>query len=71
MILLTLITLKINKTVKKVFYHSSLIKMEPLIVNTTIKSPIEKVWEYFTHPEHIVNWNFAHESWECPKAWDG
>ena len=42
--------------------------MEPLIVNATIKSPVEKVWEYFTNPEHIVNWNFAHESWHCPKA---
>ena len=42
--------------------------MEPLIVNTTINSSVEKVWEYFTNPEHIVNWNFAHESWHCPKA---
>ena len=42
--------------------------MEPLIVTTTINTPIEKVWELFTNTEHIINWNFAHESWHCPKA---
>jgi uncharacterized protein YndB with AHSA1/START domain len=42
--------------------------MEPLIVTTTINTPIEKVWELFTNAEHIINWNFAHESWHCPKA---
>ena len=42
--------------------------MESLIVTTTINAPIEKVWELFTNAEHIINWNFAHESWHCPKA---
>lgn len=42
--------------------------MEPLIVTTQINSPLEKVWECFTEPEHIIHWNFAHESWHCPKA---
>lgn len=42
--------------------------MEPLIVNTTINASLENVWDSFTMPEHIVNWNFAHESWHCPKA---
>ncbi len=42
--------------------------MEPLIVTATINSPIEKVWDYFTSPDCIVDWNFAHESWECPSA---
>ena len=42
--------------------------MEPLIVNATINSPIEKVWDFFTKAEHIVHWNFAHESWHCPRA---
>ena len=41
--------------------------MEPLIVNVTINAPIEKVWAFFTEAEHIVNWNFAHESWHCAK----
>ena len=42
--------------------------MEPLIVNTTINAPLEKVWAFFTEAEHITRWNFAHETWHCPKA---
>jgi uncharacterized protein YndB with AHSA1/START domain len=29
---------------------------------------IAKAWEYYTGPEHIVNWNFASDDWCCPKA---
>lgn len=42
--------------------------MEPLIINATINAPVEKVWEFYNSSEHIVNWNFAHESWHCPKS---
>lgn len=39
-----------------------------ITVEVTIKAPIEKVWECFTSPKHVTQWNFAHESWECPSA---
>ena len=26
------------------------------------------VWECYTAPEHITNWNFADISWHCPSA---
>lgn len=42
--------------------------MDPIKIDLSIQKPIEKVWDYFNQPEHIVNWNFAHESWHCPKA---
>jgi uncharacterized protein YndB with AHSA1/START domain len=29
---------------------------------------VEKVWNYFTQPEHIVNWNFANDDWHSPSA---
>lgn len=35
-------------------------------VNTIIKAPVEKVWEYWTSPEHIKNWNHASEEWHSP-----
>lgn len=41
---------------------------EWIIVETTIKSPIEKVWELWTSPEHIIHWNNASEDWHTPKA---
>ncbi len=37
-------------------------------IQTTIKSDISNVWDCWTKPEHIVNWNFASEDWECPSA---
>lgn len=42
--------------------------MTLLTVSTTIHAPIEKVWEAFWKPEHIVHWCFASDDWHCPKA---
>ena len=42
--------------------------MEPITLKIRILEPIEKVWNYYTMPEHIVNWNFASDEWSCPKA---
>ncbi len=33
-----------------------------------IKSPVEKVWESWTTPKHIMKWNNASEDWHTPKA---
>lgn len=33
-----------------------------------INAPLEKVWEYYTKPEHITNWAFASDDWEAPSA---
>jgi len=42
--------------------------VQKLSISSEINKPIQAVWEAFNNPEHIVNWNFAHESWECPSA---
>lgn len=42
--------------------------METINITTNIKAPKQKVWEYLNDPKHIVNWNFAHESWSCPSS---
>lgn len=39
-----------------------------ITVSTEIVAPIEKVWDFWTNPKHIVNWNFASDDWCCPKA---
>lgn len=43
-------------------------EFQKITISTEIKATNEKVWDYYTKPEHIVNWNFAHESWCCPSA---
>ena len=37
-------------------------------IETTINAPINTVWEKWTKPEHIQNWNFASPDWHCPSA---
>ena len=37
-------------------------------IYSEISANRKKVWDYYTNPIHIVNWNFASEDWCCPKA---
>ncbi len=37
-----------------------------LTIHATINAPLEKVWDYWTQPEHITHWNFASHDWQCP-----
>ncbi len=39
-----------------------------ITVNTKINAPLQKVWDCWTKPKHITNWNFASNDWRCPKA---
>ncbi len=39
-----------------------------ITVKTSVKDTLENVWNKFTQPEHVVNWNFASDDWHCPKA---
>ena len=35
-------------------------------VQNTINAPIEKVWDLWTLPEHIMNWNNVSADWHTP-----
>lgn len=37
-------------------------------IETHVESGIEKVWECWTNPDHIIKWNFASADWCCPRA---
>ena len=37
-------------------------------IENTIKAPVEKVWKYWTSPEHIIKWNNASDDWHTPSA---
>ena len=43
-------------------------KLDKIKVQSTISVDKQKVWEYYTKPEHITKWNFADPSWHCPSA---
>jgi uncharacterized protein YndB with AHSA1/START domain len=39
-----------------------------ITVKTTIDAPVEKVWKYWSSPEHITQWNNASDDWHTPRA---
>lgn len=42
--------------------------MDTIQVQATITADKQKVWDYYTLPEHITKWNFAIDTWHCPSA---
>ena len=39
-----------------------------ITVKNTISSSIDKVWNFWTLPEHITKWSFASPDWHTPYA---
>jgi uncharacterized protein YndB with AHSA1/START domain len=39
-----------------------------ITVQSTINASIDKVWEFWTLPEHITKWSFASPEWHTPYA---
>ena len=39
-----------------------------ITIQATVNADSKKVWDCYTNPKHIVNWNFADPSWHCPAA---
>ncbi len=39
-----------------------------ITIETIVKAPVAKVWEYWTKPEHLVKWNNASDDWHTTKA---
>ncbi|MGQ3013970.1 MAG: SRPBCC family protein [Flavobacteriales bacterium] len=42
--------------------------MEQITVSSSVNAPVERVWEYWTNPQHIMKWNSASEDWHTPRA---
>lgn len=40
----------------------------PIKVTTQVNAPIDKVWEAWNAPEHIVKWNAASPEWHTTRA---
>lgn len=39
-----------------------------IVITEHIEAVPERVWEAWTEPKHIMGWNFAADTWECPRA---
>lgn len=41
---------------------------QPITVQTTVSAPLEQVWDAYTTPEDIMQWNAASDDWHTPAA---
>ncbi|ESU22859.1 hypothetical protein FEDK69T_17620 [Flavobacterium enshiense DK69] len=39
-----------------------------ITVTTSVNAPVDKVWKFWTRPEHITQWNNASDDWHTPQA---
>ncbi len=42
--------------------------LDKITIQAEVAVEKSKLWDYYTLPEHIINWNFADPSWHCPRA---
>jgi uncharacterized protein YndB with AHSA1/START domain len=42
--------------------------VKTITISVNVKLPLEKVWELWTDPVHIIHWNNASEDWHTPFA---
>ncbi len=43
-------------------------KSVQITIETVVACPIKKVWETWTTPHHIMQWNHASPDWHTPRA---
>jgi uncharacterized protein YndB with AHSA1/START domain len=39
-----------------------------ITIEATVNAPVEKVWKYWSEPQHITKWAFASEDWHAPSS---
>lgn len=42
--------------------------MEKITISAQVNAPVEKVWQFYTLPQYITQWNNASDDWHTPKA---
>ena len=41
---------------------------QTVTIEATVNAPVDKVWNYWTAPRHITQWNAASNDWHSPRA---
>jgi uncharacterized protein YndB with AHSA1/START domain len=39
-----------------------------ITVEATVNATVNRVWKFWTSPEHIIHWNNASDDWHTPQA---
>jgi uncharacterized protein YndB with AHSA1/START domain len=40
----------------------------PIEISTEVFVPVSTAWEFWCNPKHVMGWNFAADTWHCPRA---
>ena len=43
-------------------------EVKKITISAQIRASAEQVWNCYTQPKHITQWNFASPEWHCPSA---
>ncbi|MBS1597909.1 MAG: SRPBCC family protein [Bacteroidetes bacterium] len=43
-------------------------QFQSITVESTVNAPVEKVWKFWSAPEHITKWCAASDDWHTPRA---
>jgi uncharacterized protein YndB with AHSA1/START domain len=41
---------------------------QKITIGTTAQAPVNKVWKFYTEPEHVIKWNAASNDWHTTRA---
>lgn len=41
---------------------------KPITIEARVQAPLAAVWQAYTEPAQIMQWNFASDTWFCPRA---
>jgi uncharacterized protein YndB with AHSA1/START domain len=66
MLLLTLAMFALSNQQKLITMETA--NKTVITVESTVNAPVEKVWEFWTEPKHITQWNNASDDWHTPRA---
>ena len=39
-----------------------------ITIEAIVSAPLSEIWEYWTLPKHIINWNNASDDWHTTKS---
>ena len=43
-------------------------EFKKITIQAIVDADRQKAWDYYTQPAHITQWNFASDTWKCPRA---
>lgn len=39
-----------------------------ITIEAVVAAPLDKIWRFWSEPQHIIQWNNASDDWHTPKA---